>query len=128
MVQKEFQLICQIKILLQYKKSQDYIHAAAILKSPFFSAPEEFNYAKINTPLLKENKFAQNEAPFMTKDLRKAITKRSKLRNKFLKSRTLSDRKNYTSQRNLCKKLLKNTKRTYFNNLDLKKVTDNRTF
>ena len=60
----------------------------------------------------------------MTKDLHKAIMKRSKLRNKFLKSR----RKNHTSQRNLCKKLLKNTKRTYFNNLDIKKVTDNRTF
>ena len=54
--------------------------------------------------------------------------KRSKLRNKFLKSRNLSDRKNYTSQRNLCEKLLKNTKRTYLNNLGMRKVTDNRTF
>ena len=62
----------------------------------------------------------------MTKDLHQAIMKRSKLRNKFLKSRNLSDRKNYTSHRNLCKKLLKNTKRTYFNNFDIKKVTDNR--
>ena len=51
-----------------------------------------------------------------------------KLRNKFLKSRNLSDRKSYTSQRNLCKKLLKTTKRTYFNNLDISKVTDNLTF
>ena len=54
--------------------------------------------------------------------------KRSKRRNKFLKSRSLSDRKNYISQRNLCTKLLKSTKRTYFNNLDIRKVTDNRTF
>ena len=36
--------------------------------------------------------------------------------------RILSDRKN-TSQRNLSKKLLKITK-TYFNNLDNRKVTD----
>ena len=43
----------------------------------------------------------------MTKDLHKAIMERSKQRNKFLKSMTLSDRENYTSQRNLCKKLLK---------------------
>ena len=64
----------------------------------------------------------------MTKDLRKAIMKRSKLKNKFLKSTNLSDRKNYTSQRNLCKKLLKNTKRTYLNNLNIRKVTDNRKF
>ena len=77
---------------------------------------------------IKRKHIRANEAPFMTKDLHKAIMKRSKLRNKFLKSRNLSDRKNYTSQRNLCKKLLKNTKRTYSNNLDIKKVTDNRTF
>ena len=64
----------------------------------------------------------------MTKDLHNAIMKRSKLRNTFLKSRNLSDSENYTSQRNLCKKLLKDTKRSYFNNLDIRKVTDNRTF
>ena len=69
-----------------------------------------------------------NKAPFMTEDLHKAIMKRSKLRNKFLKLRNLSDRKNYTSQRNLCKKLLKNTEITYFNNFDIRKNTDNRTF
>ena len=55
-----------------------------------------------------------NEAPFMTKDFHKAIMKRSKLRNKFLKSKSLSDRKNYTSQTNLCKKLLKSTKQNLF--------------
>ena len=64
----------------------------------------------------------------MTKDLHKAIMERSKQRNKFLKSMTLSDRENYTSQRNLCKKLLKNTNRTYFNDLDIREVTDNKTF
>ena len=69
-----------------------------------------------------------NKAPFMTKDLHKVIMKRSKLRNKFLKLRNLSDRKNYTSQRNLCKKLLKNTEITYFNNFDIRKNADNRTF
>ena len=69
-----------------------------------------------------------NKAPFMTKDLHKAIMKRSKLRTKFLKPRDLSDRKNYTSQRNPCKKLSKNNKRTYFNNLDIRKDTDNQTF
>ena len=46
-----------------------------------------------------------SEAPLMTKDLHKAIMKRSKLRNKFLKARTFCDRKNYTSQGNLCEKL-----------------------
>ena len=64
----------------------------------------------------------------MTKDLHKAIMKISKLRNRFLKSRNLTNRKFYTSQRNPCKKLLKNTARINFNNLDIRKVTDNRAF
>ena len=58
----------------------------------------------------------------MSKDLHKAIMKRSKIRNKFAKSRNLSDRKNFY------KKMLRNIKRTYFNNLGIRKVTDNRTF
>ena len=60
---------------------------------------------------IKRKYIRANEAPFMTKYLHKAIVKRSKLRNKFLKSRDLS-----------------NTKRIYFNNFDIRKVTDNRTF
>ena len=53
---------------------------------------------------------------------------KTQTKNKFLKSKTFSERNAYTSQRNFCKKLLRNTKRTYFNNLDTKKVTNNRTF
>ena len=94
-----------------------------------------FQWRYIKTTLVEFYYFFQlfrkyiraNESPFMTKDLHKAIMKRSKIRSKFVKSRNLSDRKNYTSQRNFCKKMLKNTKRTYFNNLDIRKVTDNRT-
>ena len=41
-----------------------------------------------------------NKVPFMIKELRKVMMKRPKLRNKFFKSKTFSDRKAYTSQRN----------------------------
>ena len=37
------------------KRNEDYIHAEAIRKSPLFSAPEEFNYAKIGLKVMKEN-------------------------------------------------------------------------
>ena len=37
------------------KRNKDYIHADAILKSPSFSAPEEFNDAKIGLKVMKEN-------------------------------------------------------------------------
>ena len=63
---------------------------------------------------IKRRYIRANEAPFMTKDFHKAIIKRSKLRNKFLKSKNLSDRKNYTSQINLCKKTIKKHQKDLF--------------
>ena len=62
----------------------------------------------------------------MTKELHKAIMKRSRLRNKFLKKESITDRRNYNVQRNHCKKLLRSTKKSYFNNLDISKINDNR--
>ena len=77
---------------------------------------------------IKKKYIRANEAPFMTKNLHKEIMKRSILRNKYLKSKSLTSRKNCNMQRNFCKKLLRTTKKDCFNNLDTKKVTDNRTF
>ena len=77
---------------------------------------------------IKKKYIRANEAPFMTKNLHKEIMKRSRLRNKYLKSKSLTDRKNYNVQRNFCKKLLRTTKKEYFNNLDTKKITDNKRF
>ena len=37
------------------KRNKDYIHVDAILKSPSFSVPEEFNDAKIGLKVMKEN-------------------------------------------------------------------------
>ena len=62
----------------------------------------------------------------MTKELHKAIMKRSRLRNQFLKDRTENNQKNFKHQRNFCKKLLRTTKN--YSNLNIKKVTDNKTF
>ena len=63
----------------------------------------------------------------MTKELHKAIMKRS--RNKFVKTKSITDRKNI--QQNYCKKLeiyVISTKKSYFNNLDISKISDNRSF
>ena len=64
----------------------------------------------------------------MTKDLNKAIMKRSKLRNTFLKEKSDSARKAYTSQRNICVNLLRKTEKNYFANLNVNSITDNRKF
>ena len=86
-----------------------------------------FNIFDLHIPIKKKYNRA-NEAPFMPKQLHKAIIKRSRLRSIFLKHRTDTNRKNYSTQRNLCKKLLKNTKKSYFENLNTKKIPVNRSF
>ena len=58
-----------------------------------------------------------NERKFMTKGLHKAIMKRSGLRNKFLRDRTETSRKEYKKQRNFCVNLLKKTEKVHFANL-----------
>ena len=72
---------------------------------------------------IKKKYIRTNEAPFMSKELHKAIMERSRLRNKFLKHRTDTNKKNYNTQRNLRRRLLKNTKKSYFENLDTKKYS-----
>ena len=63
---------------------------------------------------IKKKYIRTNEAPFMSKELHKAIIKRLRLRNIFLKHRSNTNKKNYSTLRNLCKKLLRNTKKSYF--------------
>ena len=53
---------------------------------------------------------------------------RSRLRNKFLKTRSNEDKKAYNTQRNYCLTLVRKTKKDYYNNLDHENVTDNKTF
>ena len=77
---------------------------------------------------MKRKYVRANEAPSITKELHKAIMKRLRLRNKFPKNKDEINRNHYKVQRNYCKKLLKTTKKEYFNNLNTSKVTDNRTF
>ena len=69
-----------------------------------------------------------NNSPFMYRILSKKIMKRSKLRNKFLKSKSKADNKIFVKQRNYCVSLLSRMKKEDYGNLDPKKVVDNRTF
>ena len=54
--------------------------------------------------------------------------KRSHLHNKFLNSKSDTDRKAYNVQRNLCANLIRQTKKQFFSNLNTRDVTDNKTF
>ena len=77
---------------------------------------------------LKKKYIRGNNSPFMNRILSKEIMKRSRLRNKFLKSKSEADKKNYVKQRNYCVSLLRRTKKEYYGNLDPRKVADNRIF
>ena len=54
--------------------------------------------------------------------------KRSRLRNKFLNSKSDIDRKAYNPQRNLCVSLIRQAKKNFFSKLNTSDVTDNKTF
>ena len=64
----------------------------------------------------------------MTKDLRKQIMVRSKLRNIFNKNRNYENWCKYKRQCNLCLNLLWKTKKSFYKNLDEKQVSDNKVF
>ena len=86
-----------------------------------------FKVLEAHAPV-KEKYIRYNQGPFMTTDLRKAIMNRSRLLNKFKKDNSEQNKWAYKKQRNLCVKLLKKAKRTFYNTLDVKKISDNKTF
>jgi hypothetical protein len=77
---------------------------------------------------MKSKSLRGNNCKFITKEIRHATMVRSKLRNKYLKTRAENDRILYSKQRNVCLSLLKKAKRAYFNNLNTKDITDNKKF
>ena len=64
----------------------------------------------------------------MNKELSKEIMHRTRLRNNFLRNRSAENKRKYSKQRNYCVSLLRKTKKNYYNNLNEKKITDNKTF
>ena len=77
---------------------------------------------------LKKKYLRANHASFVTKELRKAIMLRTRLRNIYLKQRTETTKVAYNRQRNKCVSILKKSKKSYFESLDTKFVKDNKTF
>ena len=69
-----------------------------------------------------------NNNPFMSKALRKAIMHKSKLKNIYNKKRADVNWANYQKQRNFCVTLLRRTKKEYFQNLNVKDLSDNKKF
>ena len=64
----------------------------------------------------------------MIKELRKAIVNRSKLRNKFLKTRNKESKQRFNRQRSFCDTCSAKLKDVFFGKLDHRVVSDNRKF
>ena len=64
----------------------------------------------------------------MTKNLRKAIMKRSQLENKYISNSTVENRNKYKKHKNFCSKLYKKERKNFYSQLDIKNITDNKLF
>ena len=53
--------------------------------------------------------------------------KRARLRTKFLNIKSDIDRKAYNKQRNICVSLIRNEKKNFFSNINMRNITDNKT-
>ena len=61
-------------------------------------------------------------------ELSKGIMLRSKLRNQFLKTKTQNSKMKYNKQRSLCVSITRKAKWSYYENLDLKDITNSKKF
>ena len=78
--------------------------------------------------LTKKKYIRANHANFVTKALRKAIMLRSRLRNIFLKEKSLESKKAYNKQRNIYVKMVKKAKKEHYQNISLSEITYNKKF
>ena len=89
---------------------------------------EEFLKVLNNHVPLKKKFIRANHAPYMTKNLRKAIMKRSQLENKYISNSTVENRNKYKKHKNFCSKLYKKERKKFYSQLDIKNITDNKLF
>ena len=62
----------------------------------------------------------------MTKDLRKAIMKRSEPETKFYRTKYPKDQTAYKKQRTFLSRLYKRERKKYYSNLDVREISDNK--
>ena len=77
---------------------------------------------------LKQKTLRGNEAPFMNKNLRKAIYTRSRLKNRYNKNPTDDNKTQYKKQRNKCVNLRKKAIKTHFKNITDSGIIENKKF
>ena len=87
-----------------------------------------FTWVLHNHAPIKKKILCFNNSSFMTKTLKKAIMHRSKFKNIYIKNRTGDNWESYKEQRNFCENLLRKTRNDYFQNLNIRDLSDNKKF
>ena len=77
---------------------------------------------------LKKKTVRANEAPYMSKALRKAIATRSRLENIVHRKCTEDIRERFKKQKDYCSRLYKKEGKKFYSNLDPKSITDTKRF
>ena len=77
---------------------------------------------------LKEKQIRGNHAPFMTKELSKAIMEKSKSRNKYLKWPSRENYVSYKKSKNKCNSLTKKAKKIFFKEATKDGIMSNKKF
>ena len=72
---------------------------------------------------MKKKYLRADQEEFKTKELRKAIMTRCRLRNRYLKEKSA-----YHKQRNYCVNILRRTKKNYFASINISSITGNKKF
>ena len=70
----------------------------------------------------------KNQASFIKSKIHKEVMRRTRLRNKFIDSKTDAERIAYNKQRNYCVSLIQKENKAYCSNLNIRDETDNKTF
>ena len=75
---------------------------------------------------LKTKFLRHSNNPFMTKELRKVIMKRSQLKDRYNKNYNYENWHFYKKQSDFCVSILRKTKRNYFKNVKMQDITGNK--
>ena len=109
-------------------KSADFSFETDELNENYSALTNAFSLIVDKHAPLKKKIVRDNHVPFITKDLRKAIYTRNKLKNRFIKNPTEVNENLHKRQRNKCVFIREKSIKLYFSNITSKGIVTNREF
>ena len=87
-----------------------------------------FTTSRDSVSTTKHRTLRNNEKPYITKEMRKAIMLRTQLQNRVFKYGHQTDMDAFKKHKNYCNRLAKRERKTHYNKINEKDITDNRKF